>query len=58
MGFLLAGYFVPRSYERKGLHRFVKDRWSRIGVPLLIFVLVVHVPVVYLLAGVLHWQPS
>lgn len=49
--FFLAGYFVPRSYDRKGLGRFLKQRWSRIGLPLLIFALAVHVPVVYLLAG-------
>jgi fucose 4-O-acetylase-like acetyltransferase len=47
--FLLAGYFVPRSYDRKGAGRFLKDRWMRIGVPLVIFVLVVQVPVVYLI---------
>src|SRR5512133_1471558 len=29
--FLLAGYFVPRAYDRKGLYRFLKDRWLRIG---------------------------
>ncbi|HEY6689044.1 MAG TPA: acyltransferase family protein [Propionibacteriaceae bacterium] len=49
--FLLAGYFVPRAYDRKGLYRFLKDRWLRIGLPLVTFMLAVHVPVVYLLAG-------
>jgi hypothetical protein len=49
--FFLAGYFVPRSYDRKGLGHFPNQRWSRIGLPLLIFALAVHVPVVYLLAG-------
>jgi len=47
--FLLAGYFVPRSYDRKGAGRFLKERWLRIGVPLVVFVLVVHLPVVYLI---------
>jgi fucose 4-O-acetylase-like acetyltransferase len=46
--FLLAGYFVPRSYNRKGAGQFLKDRWMRIGVPLAFFALVVQVPVVYL----------
>lgn len=46
--FLLAGYFVPRSYDRKGAGQFLKDRWIRIGLPLVFFALVVHVPVVYL----------
>lgn len=47
--FLLAGYFVPRSYDRKGASRFVRDRWQRIGVPLAFSALVVHLPVVYLM---------
>jgi hypothetical protein len=32
--FLLAGYFVPSSCDRKGAGRFLKERWARIGVPL------------------------
>ena len=32
--FLVAGYFTAASYERKGLRRFVSERWARIGVPL------------------------
>jgi glucan biosynthesis protein C len=31
--FLLAGYLVPRSYDRKGARRFLADRWARLGVP-------------------------
>jgi fucose 4-O-acetylase-like acetyltransferase len=46
--FLLAGYFVPRSYDRKGANRFLRERFVRIGLPMAIFVLLVHVPVVYL----------
>jgi fucose 4-O-acetylase-like acetyltransferase len=47
--FLLAGYFVPRSLERKGTGRFTKDRWKRIGVPLVFFALFVHLPVAFML---------
>jgi hypothetical protein len=32
--FLLAGYFVPPSYDRKGARRFLRGRWLRIGIPL------------------------
>ncbi len=46
--FLLAGYFVPRSFDRKGVGRFLKDRWRRIGLPLVFFALVLHVPLVFL----------
>ena len=47
--FLLAGYFVPRSYDRKGAKRFLQDRWTRIGLPLALFAFLVHVPAAYLL---------
>lgn len=35
--FLLAGYYTPASYERKGTARFLADRLLRLGVPLLVF---------------------
>jgi fucose 4-O-acetylase-like acetyltransferase len=46
--FLFAGYFVPRSYERNGPRRFLKERWAGIGVPLVIFALMIHLPLAYL----------
>src|SRR5215475_13669662 len=49
--FLLAGYFVPPSYDRKGARLFLGGRWRRIGIPLASLVLLVHLPVVYLIAG-------
>jgi peptidoglycan/LPS O-acetylase OafA/YrhL len=39
--FMLAGYFTPRSLERKGYARFIGDRFLRLGLPLLAFGLVV-----------------
>jgi peptidoglycan/LPS O-acetylase OafA/YrhL len=38
--FLLAGYFTPASLERKGYARFIADRFLRLGLPLLVFGLV------------------
>ena len=35
--FLLAGYFTPGSFERKGSGSFLKDRLIRLGIPLVIF---------------------
>jgi glucan biosynthesis protein C len=35
--FLLAGYFSPGSYDRKGAASFVKDRLIRLGIPLIVF---------------------
>jgi surface polysaccharide O-acyltransferase-like enzyme len=49
--FLLAGYFVPPSFERKGARRFLRERWTRIGVPLAGLVLLVHLPAAYLISG-------
>lgn len=49
--FLLAGFLLPRSYERKGPRRFLRERWARIGVPLVFFVVFVQVPLAYLASG-------
>jgi surface polysaccharide O-acyltransferase-like enzyme len=49
--FLLAGYFVPPSYDRKGPRLFLAARSLRIGIPLAVLVLLVHLPVVYLIEG-------
>jgi peptidoglycan/LPS O-acetylase OafA/YrhL len=38
--FLLAGYFTPGSLERKGFAHFVCDRFLRLGIPLLVFILI------------------
>ena len=35
--FLLAGYFTPGSYERKGSGSFLRDRLIRLGIPLVVF---------------------
>ncbi len=45
--FLLAGYFVPRSYDRRGPGAFLKGRLKRLGIPLVVFALVVHIPGAY-----------
>lgn len=36
--FLLAGYFTPRSLERKGYAGFLGDRFLRLGLPLVAFI--------------------
>jgi peptidoglycan/LPS O-acetylase OafA/YrhL len=40
--FLLAGYFTPPSLERKGYGRFLGDRFLRLGLPLLVYGLVLN----------------
>jgi len=48
--FLLAGYFSPRSLERKGIPAFLGDRFLRLGIPILIYGLVLG-PATIALAG-------
>jgi hypothetical protein len=38
--FLLAGYYTPASLERKGYTRFIGDRFLRLGLPLLVFIVI------------------
>ncbi|MGD1108447.1 MAG: acyltransferase family protein, partial [Terracidiphilus sp.] len=38
--FFLAAYFTPASLERKGYGQFIGDRFTRLGLPLLGFILV------------------
>jgi len=38
--FLISGYFTPGSFDRKGPGAFYKDRLLRLGIPLVIYVLV------------------
>lgn len=40
--FLLAGYFTPSSLQRKGYGQFIGDRFLRLGLPLLFFVVVLN----------------
>jgi peptidoglycan/LPS O-acetylase OafA/YrhL len=35
--FLLAGYYTPSSFERKGTRRFFGERFLRLGVPLIVY---------------------
>ena len=51
--FLLAGYFTPGSYDRKGPRSFLRDRLVRLGIPVLIYGLLLDPLVVYI-AGGLH----
>jgi glucan biosynthesis protein C len=40
--FLLAGYFTPGSYDRKGPRAFLRDRLIRLGIPLVVFYFVLN----------------
>jgi glucans biosynthesis protein C len=47
--FLIAGYFTPRSYDRKGPGPFLVDRLKRLGIPLLLFAIVINPIIEYLI---------
>jgi hypothetical protein len=49
--FLLAGYMVPRSLDKKGSGVFLRDRLIRLGGPTLFYMLVIHPFIVYGLLG-------
>ncbi|WP_258862780.1 acyltransferase family protein, partial [Marinitenerispora sediminis] len=40
--FLISGYFVPRSFDRKGPRAFLRDRAVRLGIPLLAFLVLLR----------------
>jgi len=40
--FLLAGYFVPGSFERKGTGSFLKSRLIRLGIPLILWIFILN----------------
>jgi fucose 4-O-acetylase-like acetyltransferase len=45
--FLVAGYFVPAAFDRKGFGRFLRDRAVRLGIPSLFFMLLIQPITVY-----------
>ena len=38
--FFISAYFVPGSYDRKGARKFLKDRLIRLGIPLILYVII------------------
>ena len=46
--FLVSAYFAAGSYERKGPTAFLKDRLLRLGIPLVVYFLLLNVSVMYL----------
>jgi len=56
--FLIAGYFTPGSYDRKGPGQFLKDRLLRLGIPMLSYDFVIGPLVAYPLIQTGVWQSS
>lgn len=40
--FFISGYFTPESYAKRGFFLFVRDRFIRLGVPTLVYMLIIH----------------
>jgi hypothetical protein len=49
--FLISSYFAPGSYDRKGPGPYLRDRFIRLGIPLVFYVLVIGWLVHYTLAA-------
>src|SRR5271157_2105770 len=49
--FLISAYFIPRAYDRKGFGRFVRDRLFRLGVPTLVYMLVLNPLIALIMAA-------
>ncbi len=60
MGLLfgIAGYFARASIERKGPAGFLRERAFRLGLPLLLYMLVVGPATQYFIVGAWHAAPS
>ena len=54
--FLIAGYFTPGSYERKGPRQFLKDRLLRLGIPMLCYDFIIGPLIAYPLIQTGAWQ--
>ncbi|MFX1481608.1 MAG: acyltransferase family protein [Promethearchaeota archaeon] len=58
--FLLGGYFTPNSYDRKGGYNFWKDRLLRLGIPLVLYIILINPLMIYTLAklGIPPWNTN
>ncbi len=56
--FLISAYFIPGAYDHKGTSLFLRDRFLRLGIPLLIYDILINPFVVYIAAGLpgSYWQ--
>ena len=52
--FFVAGYFVPGAYDRKGPIRFLRDRAFRLGLPTLLYILILGPVTEYVANG--NWE--
>jgi hypothetical protein len=58
MLFFVAGYFTPLAYDRKSPPRFIADRFRRLGLPALFFLLVITPVMIAVVGSTLLWKGS
>jgi len=46
--FLMGGYFTPKSYDKKGVSSFWKERLLRLGIPLVLYIVLINPLLAYL----------
>jgi len=58
--FLLGGYFTPKSYDRKGVRSFWKERLIRLGIPLILYIVLINPLMIYILSklGIPPWSSN
>ncbi len=58
--FLLAGFLTPKSYDRKGVTAFWKERLTRLGIPILLYIMLINPILFYILAelGIQPWNTN
>jgi fucose 4-O-acetylase-like acetyltransferase len=63
--YMIAAYFTPRAYDRKGASPFIVDRLTRLGIPLVFYALVINPLAIYLVerhkgysGSILQYVPS
>lgn len=49
--FMIAGYFTVASYDRKDARKFLKDRFTRLGIPVLFYIIVINPLLIYAVWG-------
>jgi hypothetical protein len=54
--FLMGAYFTPRSYDRKGIKEFWKERIIRLGIPVLLYTLIIN-PIIFFILRAGGFEP-
>lgn len=56
--FLVSGYFIPGSYDKKGFGKYMNDRFVRLMIPALFYMLVINPFILYVQLGVSWLNPK